>query len=289
MEADELLPPAPTFPCRCSRLFSPPASPPRSRCPLPALLRPCRISPPCHPTVLHCYHCPSSSCHVPPACPPLAPSAPHTPQPRYYTIVLLRNFYPAPCSLQAAELTRAYCVSVVHAKDMIPRLAVATMEQLVQVGAGCRGGAGGYGHVHVHHHSESLQVVATMGSWCRWVAAQRQSGSRKQSAGAVGGRRALHHHWFSAACRHPFPHPTTAPAICDTRTFAPPHASAPPAGLVPTACSVPDPHTAEAVKGERLSLCFFPALLLFAVLRTQLLPLHASYRATTTLRRAAAL
>lgn len=45
---------------------------------------------------------------------------------------------PAP-SPQAAELTRAYCVSVVHAKDMIPRLAVATMEQLVQVGAECRG------------------------------------------------------------------------------------------------------------------------------------------------------
>ncbi|PNH00433.1 Sn1-specific diacylglycerol lipase alpha, partial [Tetrabaena socialis] len=35
-------------------------------------------------------------------------------------------------SPQAASLTRDYCVSVVHAKDMIPRLAVASMEQLVQ-------------------------------------------------------------------------------------------------------------------------------------------------------------
>ncbi|KXZ56293.1 hypothetical protein GPECTOR_1g258 [Gonium pectorale] len=35
-------------------------------------------------------------------------------------------------SPQAAELTHSHCISVVHAKDMIPRLSVASMEQLIQ-------------------------------------------------------------------------------------------------------------------------------------------------------------
>lgn len=46
--------------------------------------------------------------------------------------------------LQAAELTRSCCVSVVHAKDMVPRLSVANMEQLVEVRPRqCRAGGGG--------------------------------------------------------------------------------------------------------------------------------------------------
>lgn len=32
---------------------------------------------------------------------------------------------------QAAAVTRGFCVSVIHAKDMIPRLSLGSMEQLV--------------------------------------------------------------------------------------------------------------------------------------------------------------